>query len=115
MFEDRIKTAACDFIELDEAECEIYAGSGLALAVEVDGKLRELVYAGAVDEDQWKSTLDRAFEERVWLVRCSTYTLCQPLRLVADDTTAFAKAMRLWGEENDELLSLLPESGFRFS
>ena len=89
MFENRIESAACEFIELDEAEGEIYSGAGLALAIEVEGKLSELVYAGRVDEDGWNATLDRAFDERVWLVRCSTYTLCQPVRMDPENIGEF--------------------------
>jgi len=101
MFEKRIDTAACEFIELQDDECDVYRGAGLALAVESDGKLAELFYAGETSENDWKVVLNRAFEERVWLVLCSTYTLCDPVLIDPKDPTSFAHAMRVYGENDN--------------
>ena len=102
-FTDRIKTdAAVPYIDLTDAEADVYRGMGAAIAY-VDGdQIVKFVYIGKIDED---GALDAANEAlahgNAYLGMCSTYTFCEPQKLDGSNPALFARIVRLVAENWD--------------
>ena len=107
----RIKQApACEVIDLEDHEDDIYNGAGWRLARFVDGKLEELFNPldHAYERDMLSETATEALtasirwanetEGEIWMVMCSCRQLCEPERLLQTDATGWAKFGRRLGD-----------------
>jgi hypothetical protein len=102
--EDRIEqTMNCTVINLTEPEKDIYNGAGLNLAKFANGVLVELF--APFDYSCAEEALDAAFlfadadGVDVWLVMCSCYQLCEPVRINIDDNEDVAYLSRVICDE----------------
>lgn len=107
--ESRIKNAACEYIDLDEAEKDTYRGAGWMLARFEAGALVELCdplnmpscdTAQQAADAALPAALDwlRSANGEVWLVLCSCYQLCEPRRITINDASALAYLARRIGQ-----------------
>ena len=104
MFIERIRTdALIPYIELDEAESDLYHGSGDAIAyVNSEGRIEKLVYVGQLAEDGAQAAGQDALNHgNAWLGMCSTYTFCQPEKLDGSNAALFARIARLVEDNYD--------------
>ena len=114
--ESRIKEyPACQAIDLDENEKDVYRGAGWKLAAFDGGKLAALHSLDSYEyraDESFNETVERATKHNFdklknleaegfdcWLVMASCYQLCEPERLNADDALSAAKLARRIGEE----------------
>lgn len=108
--EHRIKNGpACDYIDFNDREAELYGGSGWAIAHVENGEIVRLVYLNQFEygneEAEAKMAIDDALESsqfpfvECWFGMCSGYEFCEPRNMTPDDATAqlelLAKIMRL--------------------
>jgi len=96
--------SACDFISLNDAESELYHGSGWAIAHVDADQITKLVYLNQFEygkeEIKAKSAIDEGLKHgNAYFGMCSTYTFCDPRKMTMDDPTLFARIMRLSVEE----------------
>jgi len=112
----RIEQApACRVINLSEIEKDIYAGAGWKLARFESDTLVELFYPidEVVYQDDIQALADEALtaatswleqaQGEVWLVMCSGYQLCDPIKIDPSNAAALAKLARVIGEELAEI------------
>lgn len=112
---------ACEIIDLDESEKNIYRGAGRALAVFEKGALTKLLYFGnwVYPENeragtamalkvtrQWldDAEFDGGANTEIWFVHCSCYQLCEPRRIATTVAPAMAFLAGKIGEEIFETL-----------
>ena len=102
---DRLVDGDMVVINLTEPEKDVYCGSGWKLAHFIGGTLigffdpmdclvDKTAINAIVDAMKW---IENAKGE-VWLVMCSGYQLCDPVRVSLDDTAGIAKMTRIFGE-----------------
>jgi hypothetical protein len=105
-----VQAPACTVINLDEAEKDIYSGTGWKIAHFKDGALAEFFdpLAVAYSEDieaMTQEALDKAIawldskDGETWLVLCSCYQLCDPTRISKTDALSIAKLGRVFSEQ----------------
>jgi len=107
---DRIEQApACQVINLNDTEKDIYNGSGWKLARFVDGEMVELfdplnteyqedIQAMADDALKTATEWIAISDGEIWLAMCSCYQLCEPIKVSLTDTSAMARVARVFGE-----------------
>ena len=102
-FFDRIQKSACDYVNFNEQEANLYRGSGWAIAHVSDGLIEELIYLtdnGSLNEDDAKNEVKRALKKgEAYLGMCSSYQFCDPAPINTQHPTTAAKIMRLVGEQ----------------
>lgn len=118
MLEARIYQApACPAIDLNDAEAEIYRGTGWCLAVEKDGQIVEMRYLHSFEDPEPRDTVEDAAnaalqnavawlsntKDPVWLGMCSGYTFCDPERVTLADGDSIAGLARVMGEAFTDL------------
>ncbi len=130
--QSRIEQApACTVINLTEAEKDIYNGAGWKLARFIEGTLvelfdpalleypreynkQEMANAAVHSAVTWLKNIESGNTAQsytnverdggdVWLVMCSSYQLCEPIRITLTDASALAKMARAFGEALEEL------------
>ena len=102
--ENRIKIGqACDYIDLNDAEANLYRGAGWAIAHVEDDQIVKFVYLNEFqygnEEAEAKAVIEEAIHGEAWFGMCSSYQFCEPRKMTIDDPTVFAKIMRLSVED----------------
>jgi hypothetical protein len=100
MFEDRIfQATACEAIDLNETESEIYHGAGWAIAHVEKDQIIKFVYLNfeiGNEETEAEAAIKAALEHgEAWFGMCSCYQFCEPRQMTLNDPTLFARIMRL--------------------
>ena len=109
----------CQVIKLNDLEKKVYSGCGWKIAA--FNKNAELTQLHGLDEYAWRSrekfndTVTRATKVAcdkakeftsqgldTWLVMCSAYELCEPVRIDPNDAASVAKIARIIGDELEE-------------
>lgn len=108
---ERIEPApAGQVIHLSAAEKTLCGESGWKLARFENAQLVEFYDPRDVEwQDDAQAMADEAFDAatawlahasgEVWLVRCSSYQLCEPRRIRMNDAAAIAHMARVFGEQ----------------
>lgn len=105
MFEDRIfQATACEAINLNEAEGEIYRGAGWAIAHVEKDQITKFVYLNTFEfgneEAEAKAAIDAALKHgEAWFGMCSCHQFCDPRQITLNDPALFPRIMRLSVEE----------------
>ena len=98
-FKNRIEKDACNFISLNDAEANLYSGSGEAVATVKDGEILSFDYLGNFEaDDEAKDLCQNLLDQQnggadIYLGMCSSYTFCDPEKIDMGSTGA-AKIMR---------------------
>ena len=98
--EHRIKSgAACDYIDLNDVEANLYRGAGWAIAHITEGEIVKFEYLNfeiGNEEAEAQEAIDAGLKHgECWFGMCGSYQFCEPRKMTLDDPTVFAKIMRL--------------------
>lgn len=105
-FLDRVKSDACEYVDLSENESELYHGAGWAIAHVSKDQINSLTYLNEFEYQNEKAEAEAAIKAALkhgeaYLGMCSSYQFCEPALISVDNPTVAARIMRLSVEELD--------------
>lgn len=103
-FQDRFKTAACEYVMLSTAgrdNIQDYAGAGYALVRVEEDDVVQIAYLNMIQEGAMQDQINAMLTngDEWWWGMMSCYELCEPRRVSLSDPTGIAKLVRLHQEE----------------
>lgn len=96
--------AACEYIDLNDAESDLYRGAGWAIAYVENDQFIKFVYLNQFEYENEEAEAKAAIHSALthgdcWFGMLGSYQFSDPLKMTIDDPTLFAKIMRLSVEE----------------
>lgn len=97
--------AACDYINLNDVEANLYSGAGWAIAHVEGDQIVKFVYLNQLEYENEEAEAKLAIDDALkrgdcWFGMCSSYQFCEPREMILDNPTLLAKIMRLSVEED---------------